>query len=1357
MTITSKRLIKYIIMGFIMVLMVDTIPRKGMSDDTVIFLNPITSSPPPAVSIFLDTSGSMTSLPCAVPDGEDACGIEQNNSNPYFKTQLGYDPNTDYGYDAGNPTCFDANINPGGDGCYYGGTSAGSSTEGALGPNQTPSGSHVYINTYFLGYYENPPSYCQPVQSKGPGGIVPPAPNYGWADCGSITYFCNHKNSTTVMKNQCINQMKGYGYWYWNNDGQGGISFYTGNLLNFYPPKFVVTRKVMSDLITYNANQYTNGNGVRFGVFSFNGSSSGAQTDVKIFPPCNQLGSNPTPGKYLNTLYSLTWDHSTPLAGAIVQVGAYFANNTSWYEGLACNNSSYCTIPSGATLGNACSSDDSWCGCYNPAVSCEKNFLIVMTDGNENAGPNGLPSWPIGSYQKSTTNESACSNAPGGSCNIDEVAGFLYNHSIRPPTQAGCTTNINTYTIGFAGTAADGTALNTYALKRAADIGGGMFANAQNWKTLETALYTFFANIVKQTKTFGTPSLPQLLTAGGGNTTTTVFKTFIASFLPQSQTFWVGHLREYTGAVDPTTGTIQVYDKTGKPFSGNTSAAGQCSFSEIIPPPIWDAGADLSDTTLTPCSSTPGAGQPPCYLAPNLRNVYTVTPSLLSGFTTNTTSNGDTTWSAGGDSVLSAAQAFTTSNTNLQPTDFDITDTTTMDNVIDYILGPKQDGVDVLGDIFHSDPTLVSADALSVDYLGSPDSAITQLDYQAYLNAVYSRPQIVVAGADDGMVHAFFTGAYTGGAQFFNGNYEPYTAQFDLGTGQEVWAFVPYDLLPKLQYMYNPAIVPTTTTTGQYWTTAGIYITANTQHVYYVDGSPFIRDVYLPNVNNGLGLSGNAAYWHTIMIIGERLGGTYYICLDITDTLHPKFMWEFTTQDMGFTFSKIAPHGSSIGPVWLDFDPASGSPTSPQLRWVVMFNGGWDPGVTTNRGRGFYVVDIATGKLIWKFDQSSSNGGSYMQYPTPASVDAIAQYTHGSGHSWWMEAFLPDLGGQLWQFSFLPRAATAGSWGGSLDPLTGLVRTCTDPKLDTNCFWGQREFAAQNPTPQQSLAQQFYFLPSSIWDPCNNLWLGLASGDDNNPLSCSPPNYFYEFVQNDPYTPVTSVLTASNLTTLTGSSGFSTPMCGIQPGYPIVGWDIALSSFSGTSTGAKSLNTSYSAYGIQYFGVFTPDPKACTGGSSQYNCQVIGGTGVVVSMAIDQLNGGQIKAGQVISVVPTGAGIPSTPLLVTTLFGGAAVPGGGGGGGGGGGNSNGPPSFGSAPILSAPLNPYTMPICNTGPGSLKASMQCLNATSGGVFTQCGTITSNNSLIYPYYRVCVPQNVENNFLNPLDTWSLHPPR
>ncbi len=122
---------------------------RVLSDDTTLFCGAQSkiNVPPPAVALFIDTSGSMTSLPCAVPDQEDACGIRTNISPlpnagtpSSFFINIGYNPANDYGYSTGNPTCFDPNINPGGEGCFYGGI--------------TTTAAHVYLN----GYFSTPPS-----------------------------------------------------------------------------------------------------------------------------------------------------------------------------------------------------------------------------------------------------------------------------------------------------------------------------------------------------------------------------------------------------------------------------------------------------------------------------------------------------------------------------------------------------------------------------------------------------------------------------------------------------------------------------------------------------------------------------------------------------------------------------------------------------------------------------------------------------------------------------------------------------------------------------------------------------------------------------------------------------------------------------------------------------------------------------------------------------------------------------------------------------------------------------------------------------------------------------------------------
>ena len=972
-------------------------------------------------------------------------------------------------------------------------------------------------------------------------------------------------------------------------------------------------------------------------------------------------------------------------------------------------------------------------------------FDIVITDGNENYADANIDSWPIANY---LADDDSCTYSPysdyqGGLCHIDEIAGWLHNYDIR---NTKCSTSIDTYTVGFLGQNYSGQQLNSGPLKRAAQLGGGLFATGGNFEQIESALIEALNNIIQKNRTYGTPSLPQIVTEGlNGTSTTNVFKAFIASFIPKNQDFWVGHLREYTGSAS-TTGTISLYDKNGVPFTGNTSTAGQCSFSEYIPPPIWDAGADLSDTTLPQCTSNVddlGLNNAGCYLAPNLRNVYTIAPDLApssSPFISATTGNGDATWSAGGEvqlstgvSTLTSGFAFTISNANLHPSDFGITDTTSagyteMDNIIDYVLGPKQDGIHVLGDIFHSDPTLINRDSLAGDWVQLSDPQITSLDYQQYLNKVYNMPQIVIAGADDGMIHAFYAGGYEGGATInAAGNYVPDgNAQFSYGTGQEVWAFIPYDLLPKLQYMYNPALVPTTTT-GQYWTTEGIYTTTTTTHVYYVDASPFVRDVYLPNVNNGLGLSGNAAFWHTIMIIGERLGGTYFICLDITDTLHPKFMWEFTTNDMAFTFGEVAPNPPPIGPVWLNYDPATGSSlASPALRWVALLNGGWDPGILTPvRGNAFYMVDIATGKLVWKYD---SQNNANMSAPIAATPIGITQGMLGTIHPWWMEAFAPDLGGQLWQFSFLHLGDNPpGVWAGGLGS-NGLVATCINP-TDTNCFSGQRVFAAQNPPPaQRSQGQEFYYQPSAIGDPCGDLWLGIAAGSRNDPLSCTPINNLYEINTPMPYVTQTPLLTGNNLTQLTSLSGLNSGLCGAG-----AGWWVTLSSFTNTAMGTKSLSIPYATGGIEYFSVFTPDQNAClTPGTNTFSCNVLGGTGTMLGMAIYQIPGTGYKTGQLVFAKSTQQGIPSPPIPVTSIVGGGS---------------------GSGSSTSTPT-PFSLPACGSGAGSMALSTQIYGSTSEGSIFNVGSISGSNMLMYPILQLCIPKSTESTYMNLQNTWSTH---
>ena len=87
---------------------------------------------------------------------------------------------------------------------------------------------------------------------------------------------------------------------------------------------------------------------------------------------------------------------------------------------------------------------------------------------------------------------------------------------------------------------------------------------------------------------------------------------------------------------------------------------------------------------------------------------------------------------------------------------------------------------------------------------------------------------MIFFGANDGMVHAV-----------------------DARTGYEVWAFIPFNLLPKLRTLLDGQSVE--------------------RFDYFVDSSPKLAEVKI----------GGA--WKTIMVIGQSYGGTFYQAFDITE------------------------------------------------------------------------------------------------------------------------------------------------------------------------------------------------------------------------------------------------------------------------------------------------------------------------------------------------------------------------------------------------------------------------------------------------------------------------------------------
>lgn len=199
--------------------------------------------------------------------------------------------------------------------------------------------------------------------------------------------------------------------------------------------------------------------------------------------------------------------------------------------------------------------------------------------------------------------------------------------------------------------------------------------------------------------------------------------------------------------------------------------------------------------------------------------------------------------------VSGALQTFTTSNPVITNTLLAAADSTEKDKIINFVRGAPDindedgDGNTTeerpwkLGDIFHSTPVLVSP----------PFQVSSDSSYNAFKSAQASRTTILIAGANDGMLHAFRE-----------------------SDGAELWAFIPPDVLDNL----------------------GDLTHASGEHEYSVDSSPVAADVKI------------GGSWKTIVVFGQRRGGKNYYALDITDTTNPLYLWTFNDSKLGESWSE---------------------------------------------------------------------------------------------------------------------------------------------------------------------------------------------------------------------------------------------------------------------------------------------------------------------------------------------------------------------------------------------------------------------------------------------------------------------
>jgi type IV pilus assembly protein PilY1 len=681
---------------------------------------------------------------------------------------------------------------------------------------------------------------------------------------------------------------------------------------------------------------------VRFGITTFDTSSSanGGIVRVRIGP-----GNKGSLMSYIDSIGANGW---TPLSEALVDIGRYFAgtNRLGSYAQYDRQDNSGSVPPS--PIDN----------------SCRKNFVVIVTDGSPTQDLNNHHGSSVSGktydshFGDTIGNSDADSNEDpdaisgrttsfftppyrsNGTDWLDDVAYYLKNTDLDPIIDGA--QNLVTYTIGFN--------IDHPLLKETADNGSGRYYTTSDADTLAVQLGVAFQEIIERSASFSAATVP---------TSRTAFrKEFYTAFFKARATdaFWPGHLQAYRLSPD-----LVVLDKNGNPAIDPATN----QFKEPRAP-FWDAQTELSKPAHPP------------------RNLYTTQSGAQTSFDTGTIAAND----------LDLESSELTLYPNYPTITFADTEALA-DGLVRYLKG--QDTFDkdvdgdtselrdfVLGDIFHSDPVVIGPPSL---FLSGEEAFGPPHDASSFLGRHSQRERRIYAGANDGMLHAFNSGAFHSGDN--PATPETEYGYYDLGNGEEAFGYVPGFLLDKLKYI--PRNLP--------------------RQYYYVDGSPSAADVWLPSSPSDP--SKEADEWATVLVTGMRQGGSGYLALDVTDPSassgphgpYPKLLWEFDESDapLGETWSEpvITRVKLKTGSTDLcGFDDSDDGAC--RERWVAIFAGGYrkdgdpnlaayvsDPGSAawTNTSKGIFMVAMDTGQLIGQvlFDPDPSEVLNQMRFSIPST------------------------------------------------------------------------------------------------------------------------------------------------------------------------------------------------------------------------------------------------------------------------------------------------------------------------------------------------------------------------------------
>ncbi len=445
--------------------------------------------------------------------------------------------------------------------------------------------------------------------------------------------------------------------------------------------------------------------------------------------------------------------------------------------------------------------------------------------------------------------------------------------------------------------------------------------------------------------------------------------------------------------------------------------------------------------------------------------------------------------------------------------------------------------------------------ARGVDVKDEDNDPDTTVRY-AMGDTLHSEPAAVVYGNASG----------TQDIVVFNATNDGYLHAIDANTGQELWSFVPHELLENFR---------------------DLYVNQNVGYKNYgIDGN-IVPVVYDKDGDGIIEPADDFVY----LVFGMRRGGYRYYMLDVSDRNSPSLRWTKTYPDFGQTWST---------PSVARIDVASAAQTSAQ-KAVLVLGGGYDtahdspthPSGPDGEGAGIYMLDLETGNQIWRAGRDE-----FADLVLPGmtrSIPSMIRVVDMNGDGFADRMYTADLGGQLWRLDIRNGKAPVDLVAGGIIAQLGAEGLPSPTAADTRRFYTTPDVALFT---DKRLDRRY-------------LAINVGSGYRAHPLDDSAADRFYSIRDKDVFASLPQsdydtydIVEDGDLIDVAGQTGTVIPANGR-------GWKLSLPGGQMVLSSARTFDDTV------YFVTFEADadsPDPCQAGLSKnrlYRVNVVNGDPIV--------------------------------------------------------------------------------------------------------------------------------------------------